>query len=101
MITAKQVEHDLNAIRVEKRNYQLTFGSPAGAEVLRDLAKFCRATETTFHTDPRLHAALEGRREVWLRIQKQLGLTPEELFEARSGMPIHRIVEELKESENG
>ena len=31
--------------------------------VLEDLAKFCRANETTFHADPRIHAALEGRRD--------------------------------------
>lgn len=49
--------------------------------VLRDLAHFCRAHETTFNSDPRLHAVLEGRREVWLRIQEQLKLSIDEIYE--------------------
>lgn len=48
--------------------------------VLQDLAKFCRAHETTFHPDDRTHALLEGRREVLLRIQRHLNLTDEELW---------------------
>lgn len=48
-------------------------------EVLKDLAKFCRADETTWHPDARVHAALEGRREVWLRISQHLKLSLEEL----------------------
>jgi hypothetical protein len=66
-----------------KRSYQLTFGknSPAARVVLGDLAKFCRANETCFHADARLHAVAEGRREVWLRIQQHLNLDPEQLAE--------------------
>jgi hypothetical protein len=41
-------------------------------EALLDLAEFCRANESCFHEDPRMHAALEGRREVWLRIQEHI-----------------------------
>ena len=63
-----------------KRSYQLTFGAPVAHSVLRDLAKFCRANETCFHSDPRIHAALEGRREVWCRIQNHLNLSPSELY---------------------
>ncbi len=48
--------------------------------VLEDLAAFCRAHETAFNPDPRIHAALEGRREVWLRIQNHLHLTSEQLW---------------------
>lgn len=48
--------------------------------ILRDLAKFCRAHETTHNPDQRLSAVLEGRREVWLRIQQHLNLTEEELW---------------------
>lgn len=48
--------------------------------ILRDLAKFCRAHETTHNPDERLSAVLEGRREVWLRIQQHLNLTEEELW---------------------
>ena len=63
-----------------RHNYRLTFLSPPGQEVLRDLAAFCRANETTFHTDARLHAVAEGRREVWLRIANHLNMPPEDLW---------------------
>ncbi len=66
-------------LRTRKRNYQLTFGGPAGQEVLVDLAKFCRANDTCYDNDPRKHAVAEGRREVWLRIQRHLNLSPEQL----------------------
>jgi hypothetical protein len=59
--------------------YRKTFGSPAGNEVLMDLTKFCRATRSCFDDDARIHAVLEGRREVFLRIQEHLNLTPEQL----------------------
>jgi hypothetical protein len=72
-------------LRFRQRDYQLAFTSPPGQAVLHDLAHFCRANETTFHEDPRLHAVAEGRREVWLRIQKHLRLTPDQLFAVYSG----------------
>lgn len=65
--------------------YQLCFRSPPGQEVLRDLAVFCRAGESTFHDDPRAHALAEGRREVWLRISHHLHLTPEQIWELYDG----------------
>jgi len=49
--------------------------------VLKDLAKFCRANKTCFNPDPRVHANLEGRREVWLRILEHLNLTPDEYWD--------------------
>ena len=63
-----------------RHNYRLAFLSPPGQEVLRDLAAFCRANETTFHPDARLHAVAEGRREVWLRIANHLNMPPDELW---------------------
>lgn len=60
--------------------YLRTFNCPPGAEVLIDLAKFCRANESCFHPDARAHAVAEGRREVFLRIQQHLQLSPEQLF---------------------
>lgn len=48
--------------------------------VLKDLAKFCRANESCFHTDPRAHAVAEGRREVWLRILDHTQLNIEEFW---------------------
>jgi hypothetical protein len=71
--------------RRRKVNYQLAFTSPAGQEVMMDLAKFCRANDTCFNEDPRIHAVLEGRREVWLRIQKYLNLTPDQLYGLHAG----------------
>lgn len=54
--------------------------------VLADLFKFCRAEVSTFHPDPRVEARLDGRREVWLRIQHHLRLTPEQLWVLYSGI---------------
>jgi hypothetical protein len=48
--------------------------------VLADLAKFCRANTSTFHPDVRAAAALDGRREVFLRIAHHLNLTDEHLW---------------------
>lgn len=78
-----------------RRNaYCKTFLTPYGDEVLKDLAKFCRAIETTYHTDPRVHAALEGRREVWLRIQKHLQLTDEQLWAMHAPAAVQPLKEE-------
>lgn len=54
------------------------------ALVLADLAKFCRAHESTFHPDERTHALLEGRKEAFNRIQQHLNLTEEELWSLHS-----------------
>lgn len=64
-----------------QRAYRMVFGGPVGQAVLVDLAKFCHAHKPCFHPDPRLHAVLEGRREVWLRIQHHLNLSPEQLWD--------------------
>jgi len=69
----------LSFLKNRKTAYQLCFKSPAGNEVLMDLVKFCRANRSCYHDDPRLHAVAEGRREVWLRINEHLHLTPEQL----------------------
>lgn len=60
--------------------YRATFANPMGEEVLVDLAKFCRAHESTAHPDPHIAARLDGRREVWLRIQSHLRLSDEDLW---------------------
>ncbi len=71
--------------------------SPHTHEVLKDLASFCRAHTPTFHPDPRIHAMLEGRREVWLRIQENLQLDLEEIYS------LHKIkeIEPQKELSDG
>jgi hypothetical protein len=48
--------------------------------VLEDLAKFCRAHESTFHAEERVAGRLDGRREVWLRIQQHLQLSEDALW---------------------
>ena len=63
------------------RAYHVTFGSPDGQIVVAHLASFCRAAETCFHPDPRIHAAMEGRREVWLEINKYSKLTVEQIMQ--------------------
>lgn len=62
-----------------KRSYQQACGSETTALMMADLARFCRADRTCFDIDARKHALAEGRREVWLRIQEHLTLTPEQL----------------------
>lgn len=65
-----------------KRAYQLAFADAGGKAVLTDLMVFCRARETCLIPGDRDRTnALEGRREVYLRIQDHLELTPEELLE--------------------
>lgn len=75
----------LDVFRHRRRAYQLAFGSPAGREVLEDLATFCRVCKPTYHADPRMDAIVEGRREVFWRIQHHLGLTSEQLVELYGG----------------
>lgn len=41
--------------------------------------------DTTFHPDPRMAALLEGRREVWLRIQNHLKMSQDDLFDLVTG----------------
>lgn len=76
---------ELAALAARKRSYELMFGKAfaAGTETdaAKDLMRFCRANESCFHIDPRAHAALEGRREVYLRIRQHLDLTVEQLAE--------------------
>lgn len=61
-------------------------GVQSGA-VLKDLARFCRAHESTHEADARDSLIFEGRRQVWLRIEHHLQLTPEQLWELYSGRP--------------
>lgn len=78
-------EEALDYLRVKKQSFQVALRSPAGQNVLIDLAEFCRASETTFHKDARLHALLEGRREVFLRIVNFLNLTAEQIYLLSTG----------------
>lgn len=79
----------LNFFRNKTQDYNLTFQltQPANIHVLMDLARFCRANESTFNPDPRIAANLDGRREVWLHIQKYLHLSEEQIIQLASGNP--------------
>jgi len=58
-------------------------------EVLHDLARFCRAVDSTYHKDARAHAVLEGRREVFLRIQKHLKLSDDQFLKNYGKVEYH------------
>lgn len=77
------------------RAYQaaLPTEAPATLAVLADLAKFCRAGDSTFHPDPRVSAQLDGRREVYLRVVDHLNLSPDALW-AKYGMGVKKGREE-------
>lgn len=85
-MTREEMLSKLRTVLMGRRHhYRLTFLSPPGQKVLKDLARFCRANVSTFHEDARLHAVAEGRREVWLRIANHLNMTPDELWKLYSG----------------
>ena len=65
--------------------YRKTFAGPLAEDVLKDLARFCRANASTFHDNERVQSKLDGRREVWLRISEHLNLSPEELWKLYDG----------------
>lgn len=69
--------------------YRRVFGEGQGsaddlAIVMADLREFCRADRSAFHADARVHAMLEGRRDVYLRIREHLDLTLEQLIASRT-----------------
>ncbi len=77
----RETQESLRALLFSRQaDYQITFGGQQQARVLEDLARFCRAEESTFHADPRVAAMLDGRREVYLRIMDHFKLDPEVLW---------------------
>lgn len=87
-------------LRFRKRDYQLTFDmhSVHAQRVLMDLAKFCRASETcVVPGDQRMTDVLEGRREVFLRIQNHLNLPADQLYAMFAGRPFNPLDLEDKE----
>lgn len=66
-----------------KAAYHRTFEGTGvdGKAVMADLANFCRAHQSTFHPNPTVANRLDGRREVWLRIQQHLQLTDQQLWD--------------------
>ena len=67
-------------LRYRKSAYQKTFNNPEGQKVLADLRRFCRADAPTADVNNvQTTYLLEGRREVWCRIQAHLNLTDEQI----------------------
>ncbi len=83
-----EIKEQIRSILIyRKQSYRIVFSEESlmARAVLKDLAKFCRANESCFHADQRLHAVLEGRREVFLRIINHLNLTSEEFLKKYGG----------------
>tara|TARA_R100001377_G_C3162307_1_gene100112 strand:+ start:536 stop:796 length:261 start_codon:yes stop_codon:yes gene_type:complete len=78
MLEAIQKAKDF--LRTRGQAYRLVFKGVHAETVMTDLAKFCRANESTFHKDPRVEGIMQGRREVWLRIAVHLNLTEDQLW---------------------
>lgn len=86
MIVHTLLQQAKDFLFLRQRAYKAIFKTgPMANIVLEDLAKFCRAHEITFTADSRAHALLDGRREVWLRIQRHLNLSSEELWRLHNG----------------
>lgn len=88
MIKNETVDKVKSLLSLRQQAYQQVF-NPENLfveKVLNDLARFCRANDTTFDIDPRMHAALEGRREVYLRIMAHLKNNVEDLYEIYGGV---------------
>lgn len=67
---------------VRKRQvYKSTFGTQDGQRVIEDLKRFCRAEGICANID-NVYATYvcEGRREVWLRIQKFLSIDDGDIY---------------------
>ena len=67
-------------LSTNKTAYRAVFTGAFGRTVLQDLIPFCRGTESTFNSDPQIHALLEGRREVLLRIAQHMNLSLDDLW---------------------
>jgi|TARA_R110000822_G_scaffold185437_3_gene324588 hypothetical protein len=74
------IEEIRHFLRLRGQSYRKTFEGVHGERVLEDLARFCRAHSSTFHTDPRVEGIMQGRREVWLRLAHHLNMSEEQLW---------------------
>lgn len=66
-----------------KRAYVGVFGEhPFSKILLADLRRYCRGDISTFNSDPRIHAFLEGRRDVYQRIIDHIEKSEDQLLTA-------------------
>lgn len=80
-MTSELYFRTIDFLRFRSRAYKLTFPDPKNNEVLKDLARFCRADRTCFQESERKTLIAIGRHEVWLRIIQHLKLQPDQLYE--------------------
>ncbi len=99
LISEPQAEELLHDTAELQKSYHITFSGAAGQMVVEDLRRFCRADEPCWSEDQRHHARLEGRREVWLRIQNELNLPVEDLLQRRVGDSY--TVVKIEDEDNG
>lgn len=84
---------DFLPTRKKAYQYAFSYTSGHGRLLLDDLARFCRANETCVvigadgHVDKERSLILEGRREVWLRIQQHIHLDDAQLMQIFGGLP--------------
>lgn len=72
------------------KNAYGVFGSPDGQLILQDLLEYCHFLDETFHPDSHERAKRDGRRQVFLRIIKNLNLTTEEVMNIYRGKWVER-----------
>ena len=76
--------------------YRVVFNSVAAKlYVLPDLAEFCGVLYQAPH-NPYEVARMEGRRDVWLRVQSHLNLTAEEVYALMKGNPTFTMEEKQR-----
>lgn len=75
MVRDREIKDAVERLALRKRAYMAI-----PLDAMLDLAGFCRAERSCWDADPRVHAALEGRREVYLRIKQHHELSAEELL---------------------
>ena len=82
------IERTVAFLGNRKRAYQFCFPKNGLHTdiVLKDLSRYCHINEECPHTDPFEIGQWMGRRSVFLRVQRHLYLTPEELFAIYSGV---------------
>ncbi len=68
--------------------YKRVFRSPAGQQVLQDLAQFCRSFETAYQENDRLTYVTIGRQEVFWRIANLIDVKLDDMFKLRRKDPI-------------
>lgn len=86
-----KVEEAKQLLRDRKNAYTRFFNGAGIASdkrlVMDDLRRFCRGEQTAWATDPREHALLTGRQEVWQRLKDHLDLSFDDLWERYNKVP--------------